>query len=159
MASEQSDDFYLVSIDELADLEDAYPRSMGYQNVNVDRKADAIRAPVEEGYYVFDNKVIQPVSVDMTLIVKCSIWNEVHEKLVRMFEMREYTFYEITTRGDVFGNMALIGMSRAETNEMYDAMEVKLNFLQILTAREERKKVRKPTNRTTMKCGFHFINA
>lgn len=127
--------------------------------IDVNRRADAIMSPVEEGYKVFDNKVIQPLTANVTIIVKQRNWEKAWELILNMYNNRTYEFYDIETRGEIISNMMLTNVSRREIIEKSDAIELTLGFVQIIYATESSKmipsdKQNSDTTDTGQKIGF-----
>ena len=104
--------------------------------IEVSRSADAIMSPVEEGYKVFDNKVIQPLTAKVKIIIKQRNWEKAWELILNMYNNRTYEFYDIETRGEILSNMMLTNVSRAEIVEKNDALELELGFVQVIYANE-----------------------
>ena len=111
---------------------------LSVHSVEVDRTANAIKSPVERGHYVFDNKVIMPLEVTVNIIVKENEWDSVWSELERMYNNRSYEFYTVCTRGEVIGNLMLVGLPRKETPDKWDAVELTLKFVQVVIASEGR---------------------
>ena len=134
-----SNKFYWVNIPELETIEGVkqeWGDVFNITNIDVDRTADAIMSPIELGTKVFDNKVIQPLHVTLNAIVKCRYWEAVWDKLLTMFNNRTYNFYDVYTKGELIDNLMLTKVSRVETVDKYDAVEVRLEFIQIVYATE-----------------------
>lgn len=136
---ERADGFYWVNIPRLDSL-DSTTSSGGEKfnitNVTVTRKANAIRSPVETGYQVFDNKVIMPIEVTMSALVKSSDWTEVWGILQGIYDERSYNFYTVYTRGEIIRDLMLTEITREETTDKFDAVDLTLHFVQVMIVSE-----------------------
>lgn len=130
--------FYWVSIQGFAYSD------FSVNNITVDRKADAIMSPVEEGMYIFDGKVIRPLTVTVDITVLEGKWESVYAQLLKMYENRRYEFYEVVTKGEVIDNLMLISIPRREVPEKYDAIDAQLQFVQVVYVNQKFKAITKP---------------
>jgi hypothetical protein len=139
MAVQREDGFYWVNIPGLDSLDgttDSGGEKFNITNVTVNRKANAIRSPVETGYQVFDNKVIMPIEVTMSALVKASDWAGVWSILQGIYDERSYNFYTVYTRGEILRNLMLTEITREETTDKFDAVDLTLHFVQVMIASE-----------------------
>ena len=146
MAIQRDDGFYWVNIPGLDSLEGAVNgggsknswngEKFSISNITVKRTANAIRSPVETGYQVFDNKVIMPIEVTMSAIVKAADWQEVWGILQGIYDERSYNFYTVYTRGEIVRNLMLTEVTREETTDKFDAVDLTLHFVQVVYAKE-----------------------
>lgn len=147
MAIQRDDGFYWVNIHGLDSLEGAVngggsrdswnSEKFSISNITVKRAANAIRSPVETGYQTFDNKVIMPIEVTMSAIVKAENWQEVWGILQSIYDERSYNFYTVYTRGEILRDLMLTEITREETTDKFDAVDLTLHFVQVIYAREE----------------------
>ena len=145
------DGFYWVSIQGFAYTD------ISVNNITVDRKSDAIMSPVEEGSYIFDNKVIRPLTVTVDITVKEDRWESVYSRLLKMYENRRYEFYEVVTKGEVIGNLMMTGLPRKEVSDKFDAIDAELHFVQVVYVNERYKIISKPFAKsdTSTRCTGH----
>ncbi len=146
MASVQRDDgFYWVNIPGLDSFEEIgggkrdgwNSEKFSITNITVARKANAIRSPIETGYQVFDNKVIMPIEVTMSAMVKAANWQEIWDILQGIYDERSYNFYTVYTRGEIVKNLMLTEVTREETTDKFDAVDLTLHFVQVVYATEK----------------------
>ena len=136
------DGFYWVSIQGFAYSD------FSVNNITVDRKSDAIMSPVEEGMYIFDGKVILPLTVTVDITVLEDKWESVYAQLLKMYENRRYEFYEVVTKGEVIDNLMLISIPRREVPEKYDAIDTQLQFVQVVYVNQKFKAITKPKSKS-----------
>ena len=137
-----NDGFYWVSIQGFAYSD------FSVNNITVDRKSDALMSPVEEGMYIFDGKVIRPLTVTVDITVLEGKWESVYAQLLKMYENRSYKFYEVVTKGEVISNLMLTGIPRKEVPEKYDAIDAQLNFVQVVYVNEQYSHISHPKSKS-----------
>lgn len=140
------DGFYWVNIPGLDGLDglardDTNGEIFNITNVTVKRNANAIKSPIETGLQIFDNKVLMPIEVTMSAIVNARNWTRVWEILLRIYNERSYNFFTVYTRGEIIDNLMLTDMTREETTDKFDAVDITLHFTQIIYATEQGKAV------------------
>lgn len=94
--------------------------------------ANMIGSPVESGAINFDNKVIQPRKITITGYVLAEEISSVLDKLNQMLKDKSFTFYSIVTKDSVLTNMAVVGIQNNGNNDKYDAVEVEVEFQEVL---------------------------
>lgn len=117
-------------------------------SIVVERIADSIMSPIETGSYVFDNKVIRPLQVTVEASVPEDSWDSVWTKLLKMYEDRTYNFYEVYSKGEIIGDLMLLKLPRRETPDKYDRIDMTLQFVQVMYAKEGSKKIKTPRNKS-----------
>lgn len=153
---QRKDDFYWVNIpglDSITEKDSTNGELFSITNISVKRNAAAIKSPVETGYQVFDNKVIMPLEVTMSAIVQARNWTRVWGVLLGIYNERSYNFYSVYTRGEVIDNLMLVDITREETSDKFDAVDLTLHFTQIIYTSEAGKAVENKKDITTKKTG------
>lgn len=102
-------------------------------HIEVGKHAEAINSPVETGTKVFDNKVIQPITVDMEVVAEAGNY-AIHNIIDTMLKNRTYQFYTIGTKEGVYSNMMMVDASHTEEDSKFDKIVYKLQFVEILIA-------------------------
>lgn len=97
------------------------------------RRARMIRHPVESGGVVFDNKIVEPMHIDVRVVVN---WKDTAtlDMIERMIFNRSYRFCTIQIKGskDPYVNMELVSESHDESPERFDAYEYHLVFDEVM---------------------------
>lgn len=137
-----SKSFYIVGIQGLEEPQ------FSIDSITVERKADAIMSPIETGSFVFDNKVIRPLHVTVEASVPEEHWDSVWTKILKMYENRTYNFYEVYSKGEVIGDLMLVTLPRKETSDKYDRIDMTLQFVQVVYAKEGAKKIKTPRKKS-----------
>lgn len=110
------------------------PVEFTYAHVNV--PARMISSPVEMGYNVFDNKVLDPIEITLKCLVSLGsedIKNAM-QTLYSLYAERTYNFCTVATKEGVYNNMSLCDMPHEETTDKHDVIEVTLKFKQVIQA-------------------------
>lgn len=102
-------------------------------NITARHEARIIGSPVESGRMSFDNKVIEPTVLTVKGLVHMDDFDDVHDKLVKMFINRDWEFVSIIGKGVIWNQMMLSKMPHEETNERHDVVEFTLEFTEIIT--------------------------
>lgn len=156
--AKRDEGFYWVSIPGLDGIDglarDKYnAEKFNITNVTVKRNANAIKSPVETGYYVFDNKVLMPLEVTMSAVVCERNWDEVWSILLQIYNERSYNFYTVYTRGELIDNLMLVELTREETTDKFDAVDITLHFTQVVYTSEAAKEIADKKDQATKKTG------
>lgn len=106
-----------------------------------------IGAPVESGKTEFDNKVIMPLSVEITgtvTVVNLTAENGENEQrdyhsiliaLYRMFNDRSYNTYTIVAKHSIMRNMICENLEIVNTSEKYDVVDVNITFKELMISK------------------------
>lgn len=145
--------FYLVGISDSGT--DSMIDGISINDITVNRNADMIMSPVERGYYVFDQKVLRPLTVDVNVTILENDWTRAWNKIVNLYENRSYKFCSVYTKGELIESLMLANLPRKETPDKYDAVDLTLNFVQVIIAKEstEMYSTRSRSDTSTKKTG------
>lgn len=103
-------------------------------NASVNESAKLMEHPVEDGTTIVDHKVIMPVEIDFSLILKEESFRDTYSDLKQAF-IGSDTF-SIQTLTDTYYNMAFVSMPHTETPDMIGtvAVALKMREVQIVAA-------------------------
>jgi len=101
---------------------------------SVNKHAEAINSPVETGTKVFDNKVIQPIHIEMIVIADAGNY-AIKNIIDTMFKNRTYQFYTLGTKEGVYENMMMVDASHTEEDDKFNKIVYSLQFVEIIIAK------------------------
>lgn len=125
------------------------------ENVNVQRRAEVIGAPIELGEKRFDNKVLQPIEVEITGYVQKEDYDQMIKEMVAMWKNRSYEFYWVFTRsGEELHDLCLQTLPFKESPEKFDLLYCTLNFKQIIITKKMRNEPAQVSDKSTAHGGM-----
>lgn len=109
-------------------------------NVNVEScrvagRARLISHPVETGSPIFDNKVNEPTTISVRLIVDAAD-KKMASTLWGMKQDRRFSFCKVQTREAIYQNMCCVECAHDETAEMLDKMAYNIRFQEVMKAQK-----------------------
>ena len=116
-------------------------------NIKETNNSRLIGAPVESGKTEFDNKVIMPLSVEVTgtvTVVNLTAENGENEQrdyhsilvaLYKMFNDRSYNTYTIVSKHSIMRNMICENLEIVNTSEKYDVVDVNITFKELMISK------------------------
>lgn len=111
------------------------------QNLNqVAVKARAIKAavreeaklmehPLEDGGTVADHKVIQPVSIDLSIVTQGGVAKDVYNELFKLFKKADLLV--VSTKVGVYDSMVIEAMPHEETPDMMDEVTIAVRLKEV----------------------------
>jgi hypothetical protein len=88
--------------------------------------------PVETGVMLADHHVINPVEIDIPLVVKSQFYAATYTQIRQAFVAA--TLLSVKTRVGTYPNMIIADMPHEEDADMYDAITIALHLKQVLYA-------------------------
>lgn len=88
--------------------------------------------PVENGATITDHRVIQPIEIEMSVMLNSADYQEVY-KDIRQYYLNA-TLLTVQTRSAVYSNMLIQQLPHEEDPEQFSAIPVAITFKQVLFA-------------------------
>lgn len=95
-------------------------------------------APVETGFQTNDTKIIDPMTISVTGLVKSSGYKHIYKELKEMFNNRRFEFYSVISKVDYYTNLCLLEIPHKEDAERYDVIEMTLKFQKVMMDKEQK---------------------
>lgn len=89
-----------------------------------------MKHPVETGTIIADNHIINPVEINLLLIIKSEFYSSVYGQIKQAFVAGD--LLSIQTRTGVYNNMIIANMPHLENPDAYDAVTMSLNLVEVL---------------------------
>lgn len=89
-----------------------------------------LKHPTENGQSIADYSVIEPILIDMQLIVEAQFYRDTYQEIKNLFQTKQYL--TVQTRADTFANMVIVDMPNDENPNMLNALSINLIFEQVL---------------------------
>lgn len=123
---------------------------------NVTEDSELMEHPVESGFKVVDNKVFNPVEIDIRLSLPNYVFVQVLKELRQLYE--QSTRLRIKTKGKYYTNMVLQGIPHEEKPENFDRIVFDLHFKEVIFVEPKyiklpASKLKNPENSDTQKLG------
>lgn len=123
--------------------------------------AKVMKHPLESGASTVDHFVIEPVTIELSVIPKPETFQDTFQQIKAQFLTK--TTVTVVTRADVYSSMLMDGYPYDETAEMFDtdAIGVKLteaNFVMAQYGQLPASMVKTPSNASTVKTGQKSTN-
>lgn len=99
----------------------------------VKETAKAMEHPVEDGATITDHRIIQPVEIDLSLILSGADYRDTYQELKTLFTDAELLI--VQTRTDNYADMIITDLPHDETPDMTDAVAVALRLRQVKTVK------------------------
>lgn len=118
--------------------------------------AKVMEHPVETGVTVTDHRVIEPVEIELSMILTAADYRSVFQQIKQIYI--DATLLTVQTKTDSYQNMIISAMPHDEDPELFDAVAVavKLEEVKFVTAQFgtlPASKVANPTNASTIQKG------
>lgn len=101
--------------------------SLAVMDVKVSPSARMIRHPVESGGTVFDNKLLDPITLEVEAIVDYDD-TEAINAIYKMWRNRSFKFYTIQTWDGEYRKMSLVSCPHPETPDTMGSLSYHLVF-------------------------------
>jgi len=98
----------------------------------VNTTASVMSHPVEDGTTITDHKVINPIEIELSMILSSSDYRSVYQSIKEVFE--KSTLLTVQTRSGTYRSMIISAMPHDEDADLYDAigLALKLNEVKFL---------------------------
>lgn len=100
--------------------------------VTVVPKQELMKHPLETGATVVDHKVIQPLEIEMALIIPNGEYRDTLQEITQLWTDGELLI--VQTKSGVYENMVIEALPNEETPDMYNAINVALKLVQVTYA-------------------------
>lgn len=119
----------------------------------VKEEAEAMRHPLETGAKVIDHIVIQPITLELSLILSGDEYRQTYQTARELFHRGE--LLTVQTRTGSYPSMCITALPHEEGPDMYDATALALTLteVQIVEAQFSDAKVSNPADAKTVKRG------
>lgn len=127
----------------------------------VTEDSELMEHPVESGFKVTDNKVFNPVEIDIRLSLPNYVFVQVLKELRQLYE--QSTRLRIKTKGKYYTNMVLQGIPHEEKPENFDRIVFDLHFKEVIFVEPKyiklpASKLKNPENSDTQKLGSNVTD-
>ncbi len=92
--------------------------------------AQVMNHPTETGTILSDNRIINPIEINFSMIIKVNNFNDVYNQIKQAFVAS--TSLIVQTHTGVYPNMIIADMPHSEQPDMYDAIAMTLHLKEIL---------------------------
>ena len=130
--------------------------SSSIMSCTVTEDSELMEHPVESGFKVTDNKLFNPVEIDIRLSLPNYDFVQVLKELRQIYE--QSTPLRIKTKGKYYTNMVLQGIPHEEKPENFDRIFFDLHFKEVIVVEPKYiklpvSKLKNPENSDTQKLG------
>lgn len=130
--------------------------SSSIMSCTVTEDSELMEHPVESGFKVTDNKLFNPVEIDIRLSLPNYDFVQVLKELRQIYE--QSTPLRIKTKGKYYTNMVLQGIPHEEKPENFDRIVFDLHFKEVIVVEPKYiklpvSKLKNPENSDTQKLG------
>lgn len=98
--------------------------------VTVKETAKVMEHPIETGATITDHRVIEPVEIEMSLVIATEDFQDVYRSIRQYF--LNGTLLVIQTKSGTYDNQLIAAMPHEEDNTMYDGITLAISFKQAL---------------------------
>lgn len=91
--------------------------------------AKLMEHPLETGATITDHRVILPVEIELSLILKSNFYSNAYQEIKQLYD--QATLLIVQTRGGVFNNQLIESLPFEENPETYDVLTVALKLKQV----------------------------
>jgi hypothetical protein len=114
----------------------------------IKEEAKLMTHPVETGASVTDHRIIQPVEIDLSLIVQSADYKSIYNRIKATYLNGDSL--NIQTKTGVYKNMVIASIPHDEDPEMFDALTIAMKLTEVLyvTAQYAVLPARKVKNKT-----------
>lgn len=136
--------------------------STAIMSCNVIEDSELMEHPVESGFKITDNKVFNPVEIDIRLTLPTYAYQDVYKELRELYEKSPKL--RIKTRGRFYNNMVLQGIPHEEKPENYDRIVFDLHFKEVRIVEPKyiklpESQLKNPENSDTQKLGNNVTDS
>lgn len=102
--------------------------------ITIHNRVTISKHPVETGEVVMDNKVYQPVEVEVNCLVDCEFFDSVMRTLEKLLNDKSGNTFMIRTKTDDIEGLLLYDIIETQTTDKYDVVEITLKFIEQMEA-------------------------
>lgn len=122
----------------------------------VSETSKVMEHPVEDGTVITDHRIVQPTSIELSMIVSGAFFRSVYQQIKQVFT--DGRLLTVQTKTSSYTNMLIEEMPHTEDADLFDAVAVaiKLKEVKFVTAQYgtlPASKVRNPANASTTQKG------
>lgn len=99
----------------------------------INTSASVMTHPVEDGSTITDHKVINPVEIELSLILSLEDYRSVYQAIKSLFE--KSTLLTVQTRSGTYRSMIISSMPHDEDADLYDAIALALKLTEVKFAK------------------------
>lgn len=99
----------------------------------INETATVMSHPVEDGSKVTDHKVINPIDIELSMLLTSEDYRSVYQAIKTVFE--KSTLLTVQTRSGTYRNMIISAMPHDEDPEMYDGISLALKLSEVKFAK------------------------
>lgn len=118
---------------------------------SVTREAKVMEHPIESGATIVDHMVVQPVKVELSIILPAAAYRAAYASLAAVFAAGK--LLSVQTRADTFVNMLIERMPHEETPEQFDVLPVAVTLREVKLITPTYAKVKVNTKRNPKSAG------
>lgn len=96
----------------------------------VNQRAKVMKHPVESGSTITDHKVIEPNTIDFTMLLSAEFYVDTYNEIVSVYSGDSSVY--IQTNVGLFSNMLLHDIPHKETPDTFDTIKIQLKFTEII---------------------------
>ena len=101
----------------------------------VRQEAKLMEHPLEDGSTISDHKVIQPVSIDLSVVTQGGTAKNVYDELVKRFKSAD--LLTVMTKVGVYDGMVIEAMPHDETPDMMDEVTIAVRLKEVKLAKTQ----------------------
>jgi hypothetical protein len=98
-------------------------------NAAIKETSKFMEHPVEDGTTIVDHKVIEPIEIDFSLILKTADYHNTYSQLRQAWLGGE--LFSVQTRAGTYPNMAFVSIPHDETVDMFGTIPVALKMREV----------------------------
>lgn len=122
----------------------------------VTENSKLMQHPVEDGATITDFRIIEPVVVELSVVVDAVDYRSVYQQIKKIFLAA--TLLSVQTKADTYTNMLLEAMPHEEDPAMFDTIALNLKFQQVIIVAAQfgtlpPAKVKRPKDASTVNKG------
>lgn len=102
---------------------------------SVKEESKLMEHPVEDGSTITDHKVIQPVSIDLSIITQGGAARTVYNELFKLYKKTD--LLSVSTKTGVYDNMVIEAMPHDETPDMMDEVAIAVRLKEVKLAKTQ----------------------
>ena len=95
----------------------------------VNETASVMSHPVEDGTIITDHKIINPVDIELSMIIDSSDYRSVYQEIKQHFT--QSTLLVVQTKTDVYRSMIISAMPHDEDPSVYDSVTIAVKLTEV----------------------------
>lgn len=98
-------------------------------NASIKEISKFMEHPLEDGGTIVDHKIIEPVEIEFSLVLKPKDYHNTYQQLRRAWLGKE--LFSVQTRTGTYNNMAFVSIPHDETVDMFGTVAVALSMREV----------------------------